>query len=238
MTHLDYPWNESGQSEAPAVEVLEKLGYTYIPADTLAPERESLRDAVLARRLSASLKRLNPWLSDDNVHKAVRVVSQPSGDGDSSRRTRRLYTALTYGISLEQDRGGGKKSHDVRFFDFENPENNDFVVTRQFVVQGAKKHIRPDVVAFRQRRPSGHPGVQEPDAGRGLASEEAVDQFRALPGARRERYRDLGAPRLFHTVQIANRHLRPSGGATARLARPDRFYCRWKTLMPLAEEDA
>ena len=32
-----------------------------------------------------------------------------------------LYTSLTYGIALEQDRGDGRKSHTVRFLDFGAP---------------------------------------------------------------------------------------------------------------------
>jgi type I site-specific restriction-modification system R (restriction) subunit len=42
---------------------------------TLEAERESLKEVVLAKRLARALKKLNPWLSDDNIHKAVRAVT-------------------------------------------------------------------------------------------------------------------------------------------------------------------
>ena len=59
-----------------------------------------------------------------------------------------LYTSLTYGISLEQDRGDGRKSHTVRFLDFDKPNRNEWIVTRQYKVLGAKKHVIPDIVVF------------------------------------------------------------------------------------------
>lgn len=52
--------------------MLQSLGYTYVRPEALEPERASLKETVLAGRLAAALKRLNPWLSDPNVAKAVR----------------------------------------------------------------------------------------------------------------------------------------------------------------------
>ena len=49
-----------------------------------------------------------------------------------------LYTALSYGIALEQDLGDGRKSQQVRFFDFDAPIRNDLLVTRQYKVKGGK----------------------------------------------------------------------------------------------------
>ena len=59
-----------------------------------------------------------------------------------------LYTSLTYGIALEQDRGDGRKSHTVRFLDFDKPSRNEWIVTRQYKVLGSKKHVIPDIVVF------------------------------------------------------------------------------------------
>jgi len=59
-----------------------------------------------------------------------------------------IYTTLNFGTSLVQDLGDGSKSHTVRFFDFDKPEQNELIVTRQFRVAGPKKEIRPDLVVF------------------------------------------------------------------------------------------
>ncbi len=123
------PWNELGLSEDPAIEHLVRLGWAYVPVEDLDVERESLKHVVLVKRLSAALRRLNPWLADDNLHKGARAITglQTTSLIEASEK---LHTTMTYGIALEQDLGDGKKSHPVRFFDFENVASNEFVVTR------------------------------------------------------------------------------------------------------------
>ena len=52
-------WNELHLAEDPAVELLESLGYTYVPPEALEPERASTKATILAGRLAAALKRLS-----------------------------------------------------------------------------------------------------------------------------------------------------------------------------------
>ena len=68
MTPPGGAWNEAGQSEDPAVALLEQLGYAYASPEALEAERETPRDVVLVGRLESALKKLNPWISDDNRH--------------------------------------------------------------------------------------------------------------------------------------------------------------------------
>jgi type I restriction enzyme R subunit len=172
MTPAGGAWNEAGQSETPAVEFLKNLGYAYVPPETLDAERDTLRDAVLVARLRVALKRLNPWISDDNLHKCVRAItSVPAASLIEANET--LHTSLTFGIALEQGLGEGRKGQQVRFFDFEQPEKNDFVVTRQFKVKGAKKHVIPDVVCFVNGIPLVINRGQEPNARRRLEARSA-----------------------------------------------------------------
>ena len=92
------------------------------------------------RRSTGKHRGLNPWLSDTNVTKAVKAVTQVSA-ASLSEANETLHTSLTYGIALEQNQGDGRKSHTVRFIDFENSNNNEWVVTRQYKVLGPKKHV-------------------------------------------------------------------------------------------------
>ena len=147
MTPKTTGWDELNLAENPAVELLESLHYAYIPPEDLERERASLKETILTGRLAAALKRLNPWLSETNVAKAVKAVTQVPA-ASLAEANEKLYTSLTYGIALEQDRGGGRKSHTVRFLDFDRPDRNEWIVTRQFKVLGSKKHVIPDVVVF------------------------------------------------------------------------------------------
>ena len=63
--------------------------------------------------MAAALKRLNPWLSETNIVAAIKAVTQVPATS-LAEANEKLYTSLTYGIALEQDRGDGRKSHTVR----------------------------------------------------------------------------------------------------------------------------
>jgi type I restriction enzyme R subunit len=226
-------WNEENLSENPAVQQLEALGYTFVPVETLEAERESLKEVVVTKRLSAALKRLNPWLSEDNVQKAVRAVTHVPSTS-LIEASEKLYTILTYGISLEQDRGDGKKGHTVRFLDFDKPKNNEFIVTRQYKVKGAKKHIRPDIVLLVNGIPLAVIECKSPTLGEGWKA-EAIDQFSRYQELE-TRYHDLGAPKLFESVQLlvaTCMHAASYGTVTT----PHRFYAEWKTMWPSSEAD-
>ena len=162
MTPKVKGWDELHLAENPAVELLQSLGYTYLTPDELELERGSTKVTILTDRLGAALKRLNPWLSDDNVTKAVKAVTQVPA-ASLAEANEAVYTSLTYGISLEQDRGDGRKSHTVRFIDFDTPSHNEWVVTRQYQgvrVEEARPARRGGV---RQWSPARRHRVQEPD---------------------------------------------------------------------------
>ena len=225
-------WDELHLAENPAVELLQFLGYTYVPPEDLDLERESYKHAILTGRLRAALTRLNPWLSDDNLSKAVKAVTTvPASSLAEANET--LYTSLTYGISLEQDRGDGRKSHTVRFFDFEEPTRNDWLVTRQFKVLGAKKHIIPDVVVFVNGLPLAIIECKSPTIGDKWKA-EAVKQLRRYQEAD-SRWKDQGAPTLFEAAQIVVGCC-GEGAVYGTVGTPERFFLEWKEPYPLSTE--
>jgi type I restriction enzyme R subunit len=224
-------WNEENLSENPAVEHLVRLGWAYVPPEALDAERESPKRVVLIGRLSQALKKLNPWLSDDNLHRAVRAVTgvQASSLIEVSEK---LHTTMTYGTALEQDLGDGKKSHPVRFFDFDDPTRNELVVTRQFKVHGTKKNIRTDVMLFVNGIPLGIIECKSPTLGDAW-KHEALDQFSRYQEME-DRYRELGTPKLFETIQVLVATCAQAAVAGTVLT-PHRFFVEWKTPHPRTE---
>ena len=222
-------WDELHLAENPAVELLQALGYTYVPSEDLERERASHKEAILSRRLAEALKRLNPWLSETNVTKAVKAVTQVSA-ASLAEANETLYTSLTYGIALEQDRGDGRKSHTVRFLDFDKPSRNEWIVTRQYRVLGAKKHIIPDVVVFVNGLPLAVIECKSPTIGDAWKA-EAVKQLRRYQEAD-TRWKDQGAPRLFEAAQV----LVGTCGERAvygTVGTPERLFLEWKEPYPL-----
>ncbi len=57
--------NELNHADTPARELLERLGYTYVPRAELAAERDDEREVLLTGRLTSALLRLNEGLSAD-----------------------------------------------------------------------------------------------------------------------------------------------------------------------------
>jgi type I restriction enzyme R subunit len=221
-------WNEANLSEHPAIRQLVGLGYTLVAAETIEGERETLKEVLLTKRLATALKRLNPWLSDDNLHKAVRAVTSVQATS-LIEASQEVYTTLTLGKSFEQDRGEGKKSYDVRYLDLDDPSKNEFLVTRQYKVKGTKKHIIPDIVLFVNGIPIVIVECKSPTLGEGWKA-EALDQFSRYQELE-DRYRELGAPKLFETMQVLVAtcgHAAVYGTATT----PHRFYAEWKQPYP------
>ncbi len=222
-------WDELHLAENPAVELLESLGYAYLSPEDLEGERASFRETILAERLAAAVERLNPWLSATNVASAVKAVTQVPASG-LAEANRKIYTSLTYGIALEQDRGDGRKSHTVRFLDFEHPDRNEWIVTRQYRVLGSKKHVVPDVVVCVNGLPLAVVECKSPTIGDAWKA-EAVKQLRRYQEADTT-WKDQGAPKLFEAAQI----LVGTCGERAvygTVGTPARFFLEWKQPYPL-----
>ncbi|PQJ89046.1 type I restriction endonuclease subunit R [Aliivibrio sifiae] len=148
--------NEFNKVEAPAIAQLVQLGWTYIQGKQLSPdyacadgipERTYLRDVVLVKRLEAAIKRINPWISDENLRKVSREVTHPNFAALMEYNHAFYQTMVNY-LSVEQDLGKGRKGQTVKLVDFETPSNNEFLCTNQFKVEGTNQSIIPDIVCF------------------------------------------------------------------------------------------
>ena len=73
--------NELSLAENPARELLERLGWTYVPRETLAAERDDERDVLLHGRLTAALMRLNQWMTEDQAQRVIFNLAAPRRDG-------------------------------------------------------------------------------------------------------------------------------------------------------------
>ncbi|MDP9729602.1 type I restriction endonuclease subunit R [Alicyclobacillus sp. TC] len=140
-------WNEKELVENRIIAQLQKLDYTYIHGSSLEGERQTLRDVVLEQRLSDAIKRINPWIDDNNLHKVVRDVTHLEA-ASLMEANEAIHENIVHYVSVEQDLGHGKKNQTVKLIDFDNIDNNEFLVVNQFKVSGLTDNIIPDVVLF------------------------------------------------------------------------------------------
>ena len=137
--------------EKPAIEILQKLKWNYIKGDNLSPElkneRKSFKHVLLKKNLKKSIKKLNPWINEENLNKVIKILNQIH-NLNLIEANKKIYQILTKYISVEQDLGLGKKNQTVKIIDFDNYEQNDFTVTNQFKVAGINQNIIPDIILF------------------------------------------------------------------------------------------
>jgi len=230
---LGRDWNELHLVEDPAIALLQSLGYTYVAPEILEAERDSLKEVVLTKRLRSALKKLNPWLSDDNLSKAVRAVTTVPATS-LIEASEKLHTTLTMGVALEQDLGGGKKGQTVHFIDFDDPRKNELLVTRQYRLQGSKKQIVPDIIIFANGIPLVVVEAKSPTLGEKW-KQEAIEQMLRYQEIGTE-YRELGMPKLYETVQVI---VATCGQAAVygTTTTPPRFYAEWKSAWPRTDAE-
>ena len=63
--------NEYNHAEKPALDLLQQLGWTNVPRNTLALERDNERQVLLKRRLKAALLRLNEWMTEPQADRVI-----------------------------------------------------------------------------------------------------------------------------------------------------------------------
>lgn len=146
-------FTEDTLSEKPAIEQLKRLKYEYIHGDELDPElkedceRSSRREVVLIARLKKRVAEINPHLTEESIDKAVRRVTHIQTEG-LMEANQKFHQNLIAGISIDQDIRARRQKQTVRFIDFDDPENNEFLAVNQFSVKGPEETDRPDIVIF------------------------------------------------------------------------------------------
>ncbi|WP_310426939.1 type I restriction endonuclease, partial [Chamaesiphon sp. VAR_48_metabat_135_sub] len=158
MTPSSIDLREVISSQIPALALLQNIGYTYItPAEALAHRQGKRSKVVLEDILTAQLHQLNQIehrgkiypFSDANIQTAVAAISQFTYDALYTT-SEQIYDLLVLGKSLEQTIDGDKKSHTVKYIDWENPANNVYHVTDEFEIErlNSTQTRRPDIVVF------------------------------------------------------------------------------------------
>ena len=63
--------NEFNHAEEPARVLLERLGWAYVPRESLAEERNNERETLLKGRLQRALLRLNEWMTEEQAERVI-----------------------------------------------------------------------------------------------------------------------------------------------------------------------
>lgn len=227
---------EKNISQQPAIELLRAMGYTYISPADCALQRGSRYHVLLRDILRGQLRRLNRYtfagaeneFSAANIERAMEDLDEPLTDG-LVRTSEKIYDALLLGKSYPETVGEGKTlSFNLKYIDWEHPENNVFHVTEEFAVDSRDKlhNARPDIVLFINGIPFAVIECKAPQ----ISVEQAVEQ-----NIRNQQKEYI--PQLYKFAQIVMA-TNKNAVKYATAGTPRKFWNVWKEQDSVFLEDA
>lgn len=128
------------------VERLKEVGWQYKPAKEL--DREYGRDkseAIYWELLREKLVDLNQELDENNVDNLISSLKRELNYQNLMEGNENFTNLLRKGKKFDVQVGDEYEKHYMKLVDFENPENNSFVVVNQFTFR-RKEEVIPDLV--------------------------------------------------------------------------------------------
>jgi len=151
-------YREIPTSQIPAMRLLANLGFKpLMPEEVMLERKGKLANVLLEDILLSQLRKLNSFthkgvrrdFSEENLRNAILKLKNMQYDG-LVRTNAKIYDLLTLPQSEEESVEGDRKSYDIRYIDWQNPDNNVFHAVAEFEVERSKsiKTCIPDIVLF------------------------------------------------------------------------------------------
>jgi len=207
------PGPEFSLVEKPAIDILTRLGYDYLPPEANEVARDGLNQVLLRDHVTEVVQRLNDIDADlaDRVYQELLTIS------DNERWLEILRGQYSRAVP-------GEATHQtIRLIDFLHPENNRFTVTNQLYVKS--EHPRcADLVVYVNGIPLVVIEAKRPGAGKLHMAFEQIRQY------------EEQIPRLFHSNAfniVTDRHEIRFGTTGA----PWAYWGRWRDSWPREEAE-
>jgi type I restriction enzyme, R subunit len=221
-------YSEYNDSQLPAIQLLQKMGWQYISPEDSILQRDGLFSNVLLENILAErLSSINSFeykgdeykFSQSNIQSAINALKNITEEGSIVNTNERVYDLITLGKSFEEVVQGDKKAFSLKYIDWKNPENNQFHITEEFLVEGIKEKRRPDIVLFVNGIP--FVVIENKRRDKNDSLEEAISQ------TIRNQKKDEGIPRLFHYAQLLVA-IHPNEVKYGAVGTPMKFWAVWK----------
>ena len=111
--------------------------------------RKSYREILLVRYFHAALKKLNPWITADQLLEAQAVLEKRLSTASLLQINEEKYFLIRDGIPVTVKRPDGRtETKKAAVIDFQNPQNNDFLAIKELKIHGDLYRRRTDIVGF------------------------------------------------------------------------------------------
>ena len=148
-------YGEDALVEQPTIELFSELGwetynaYSEFDSGPSPLGRENKGEVLLIARLRPSLKKLNPSLPEVAINNAIEELSRDRSRLSAEEANRQIYLLIKEGIKVTfTDPNDGQVTETVRVIDWENPDNNNFLLVSQFWITGEMYTRRSDLLGF------------------------------------------------------------------------------------------
>ena len=215
------------------IALLKSMGYTFIPQEEIPNYRSNTSQVLLKDILLERLQALNSFtykgnaynFSPKSIARAIDDIDYALSEGLLTANQKVTDQLLLGNAYTEELIDGVKKSFSFKYIDFENPQNNHFHFTEEFVVDRATKSEttktrRPDLGLFINGIPFGVIELKKSS----VDTEQGISQMLRNQSAQE-------IPQLFKYVQITlagNNH----SPKYATVSTPKKFYAVWEEESP------
>ena len=137
-------------------ECKDKLGFDLFDAtneivgsDDSTFGRQTTEEVILPKVLRSALFKLNPELPQEALDNAYYELTQNLSNKTPVAANKFIYVMLKNGVKVQFKDNNGIDTEDiVRVLDFNKPDNNEFLLIRQFKISGEHYNCRADLILF------------------------------------------------------------------------------------------
>lgn len=138
--------------EETAIQMLQAQGWEYANGKEISPEglfceRENFSQIVLLARLRHAVAKINPHIPSETQEAAIQKVLRINSP-DMLHNNEEFHRLLVEKVKIPYQQNGYERSHEVALIDFENPNNNQYLVVNQFTIIENNQNKRPDILLF------------------------------------------------------------------------------------------
>jgi len=142
--------------EQAAIKWFKDLGYDYMNGSKISAEdRKDTTEVVLNKVLMDSLNKINPSVKGECIqeaYEALKTFNYPTIENNNND----IHKLIREGVKVTyNDKSGEEVGDIVNVFDYNNPENNSFIVCNQVTVKGLHTPRIPDIVVYINGLPIG-----------------------------------------------------------------------------------
>lgn len=127
------------------------LGYSYVNGADISPEgisqERQFDEVVLKQRLRDAIRKINPNIPTEAQEDAIKKLLR-SDSPSLFQNNYNIHKYLTEGVDVEYRKGDRIIGDKVWLIDYEESNNNEFLVVNQFTIIENNVNKRPDIILF------------------------------------------------------------------------------------------